>query len=134
MCFTRISKHVQRSVPPLYIAITIYPKTNFAKFSTSTFHFSASKMTSCIPFCTSTDAPPFISQLVLIHSFCLFCWMEALSVYSDHCRAMGLRIRGMTLVLGEMEAAGVKPYRFGGLARVSPQCTRPGSNPVGQRR
>ena len=38
--------------------------------------------------------------------FCLFCWKEALSVRSDHCRAMGYRIRGVTVVLGMGSATG----------------------------
>ena len=38
--------------------------------------------------------------------FCLFCWKEALSVRSDHCRAMGYRIRGVTVVLGIGSATG----------------------------
>ena len=40
---------------------------------------------------------------------CLFCWMEALSVCSDHCRAMEYRISGVTVVLGEIDDARVKP-------------------------
>ena len=37
------------------------------------------------------------------------CWMEALSARSDHCRAIGYRIRGVTVVLGEINVARVKP-------------------------
>ena len=37
-----------------------------------------------------------------------FCWMEALSARSDHCRAAGHRMRG-TMVLGEMDVARAKP-------------------------
>ena len=45
---------------------------------------------------------------------CLFCWMEALSVCSDHYRAMGFRTRGGggAVALGEMDVAGLNPYRF----------------------
>ena len=45
--------------------------------------------------------------------FVLFCWMEALSVCSDHRRAMRCRTREGTVVLGEMDVARVNPYRYG---------------------
>ena len=37
------------------------------------------------------------------------CWIEALSVRSDHYRTAGCRIRGVTVVLGEMGVARAKP-------------------------
>ena len=37
-----------------------------------------------------------------------FCSIKVLSVYSDHCRTMVYRI-GVTVVLGEMDVAQVKP-------------------------
>ena len=40
--------------------------------------------------------------------------MEVHPVYSDHCRAMGYRIRAaVRVILGEMDVALVNPYRFG---------------------
>ena len=41
-----------------------------------------------------------------------FLRIKALSVQSDHCRAMGYRIGGGTLVPGEMDVARVHPYRY----------------------
>ena len=31
-----------------------------------------------------------------------FCWIRALLAYSRHCRAMGCRLEGVTVILGEM--------------------------------
>ena len=42
----------------------------------------------------------------------LFSWIKTLPVCSDHCKAMGCRI-GVTVVLGEVDAARVKPCRSG---------------------
>ena len=39
----------------------------------------------------------------------LFCWNEALSARSDHCKATRCRIRGVTEVVGEMDVSRVKP-------------------------
>ena len=43
----------------------------------------------------------------------VFCWIKALSVASNHCRAMGCRMvgGGVKLVLGERNFARVNPCR-----------------------
>ena len=41
--------------------------------------------------------------------FSVVLFVEALSARSDHCRAGGCRIRGMTVVMGEMEVARANP-------------------------
>ena len=61
--------------------------------------------------------------------FC-FRWIKAFSVHSKHCRTMECRI-GVTVVLGELDVAWVKPYQSGrcpppppssahGLVRIPP--------------
>ena len=55
-----------------------------------------------------------VSSTANFVAFCLFCWMEDgdLSVCSDHCRAVGCRMRGVTVFLGEMGVAQVNPHLY----------------------
>ena len=41
------------------------------------------------------------------------CWIKVLSAHSSHCRAVGCRMGGGAVILGEMDVARVNPYRSG---------------------
>ena len=74
------------------------------------------------PVAGALPPPPKARRLLCYHNFdtevigmsqrvfhLLVSWIEALSACSDHCRAMGCRVREVTEVLGKMDVARAKP-------------------------